>query len=565
MEMKHIRTLSLALCLSLSTFGAAIAEESGDKSPPVPPLMDHIRDHGETLMPVPQPDNAPGAGQKFVPGDGEGGVSKDAGDAKDTDSKAVQPGPQVKDINELPPELRKLLGAGQPVVTEVEPTPAMREQLYKQIWQQIGAEYFDQTKLNDWDSRLTKYDGKLNSAEELDAALTELVDSVGDRWTKYQSPTQIREFSAMLKDGFVLAGMVLRKHSDNAWHIDSMLYDSAAQKSVLREGDIVVSINGKKLNNLSETEVLKLSAGHEGEVMNVVAEWDGQTREVQLTLFRPMKDRVQVAKLPDDVLYIRLPTYDKPEIVDDFMKQLKAQYYEAKGGLTGIVLDLRNNSGGLVDMALKTSSLFLEQGTMVKSTVHKGQLETVTEYKVKPLVPFAKRMITEPHMLDFFNWLQNTPMVILINGSTASSSEITTGALQDNGRVYVIGTHSFGKAVAFTIQDLPNGGRFFLTSMKYLTPNGHDVYDKGIQPDLVVEQPRDAKKDAQLIAAHDYIVKLSAQRFKQVQDGKDLAGKPATELQHLDANPYKKPLILLGFVIGLLILAFTQLASRKKK
>ncbi|MBX9948848.1 MAG: PDZ domain-containing protein [Candidatus Obscuribacterales bacterium] len=554
--MKHIRTLSLALCLSLSAFGAAIAEEQQGKSPPVPPLMDHIRDHGETLMPVERPRNEPGSDQKFVPGDG---------DAKDTENNGVAPGPQVKDISELPPEVRRMLGLREPQETMVEPTPAMREQLYKQIWTQIGAEYVDDTKLKDWEARLTKYDGKLNSAEELDAALTELVDSVGDRWTKYQSPTSIREFSAMVKDGFVLAGMVLRKHSDGAWHIDSMLYDSAAQKSVLREGDVVVSINGIKLENLSETEVLKLSAGHEGEVMKVVAGWDGQLHEVQLTLFRPMKDRVQVAKLPDDVLYIRLPTYEKPEIVDDFMKQLKAQYYEAKGGLTGIVLDLRNNSGGLVDMALKTTSLFLEQGTMVKSTVHKGQLETVTEYRVKPLVPFAKRMMTEPHMLDFFNWLQNTPMVILINGSTASSSEITTGALQDNGRVFVIGTHSFGKAVAFTIQDLPNGGRFFLTSMKYLTPNGHDVYDRGIQPDLVVEQPRDAKSDAQLLAAHDYIVKLSAQRFKQVQDGKDIAGKPAKELKHLDANPYKKPLILLGFLIGLLILAFTQLASHKKK
>lgn len=538
--------------------------------------MDHIRDHGETLMPVEAPAQEPTKdpaqqpakepGKTFVPGDGDGGGGvSSAPEATDKDGKAVAPGPQVKDINELPPEVRRMLGVREPQETLVEPTPAMREQLYKQIWTQIGAEYVDETKLKDWEARLTKYDGKLNSAEELDAALTELVDSVGDRWTKYQSPTSIREFSSMVKDGFVLAGMVLRKHADNAWHIDSMMYDSAAQKSVLREGDIVVSINGKKLDKLSETEVLKLSAGHEGEVMTVVAGWGGQMHEVQLTLFRPMKDRVQVAKLPDDVLYIRLPTYEKPEIVDDFMKQLKAQYYEAKGGLTGIVLDLRNNSGGLVDMALKTSSLFLEQGTMVKSTVHKGQLETVTEYKVKPLASFAKRMITEPHMLDFFNWLQNTPMVILINGSTASSSEITSGALQDNGRAYVIGTHSFGKAVAFTIQDLPNGGRFFLTSMKYLTPNGHDVYDVGIQPDLVVEQPRDAKRDAQLIAAHDYIVKLSAQRFKQVQDGKDLAAKPATELKHLDASPYRKPLLIAVLVIGLVIIAFTQLASYKKK
>lgn len=541
MKMKHLYTLSLALCLSLSAFSAAATEDSPGRNPP--PLWDHIRNHGETLAPVADPSKNP---------------------AKDGE-KSVTPAPDAKDLEEIPPELRKKLGLREPEVTEVEPTPAMREQLYKQIWQQIAAEYVDESKLQDWDARLNKYDGKLNSAEELDAALTDLVDSVGDRWTKYQSPTQMSEFRAMVKDGFVLSGLMLRKHADNAWHIDSLLYDSAAHKSVLREGDIVVSINGKKLDNLSETEVLKLSAGHEGEVMNVVASWGGQLHEVQLTLFRPMKDLVQSAKLPDDVLYIRLPTYEKPEIIDDFMRQLKQQYYEAKGGLTGIVLDLRNNSGGLVDMALKTSSLFLEQGTIVKSTVHKGQLETVTEYRVKPLAPFAKKMITEPHMLDFFNWLQNAPMVILINRSTASSSEITSGALQDNGRAYVIGTRSFGKAVAFTIQDLPNGGRFSLTSLRYLTPIGHDVYDKGIQPDLVVEQPRDATKDAQLIAAHEYIVKLAAQRAKQVQDGKDIAAKPAGELKNLDSNPYKRPLVIAVFVIALILVAFSQLANNKKK
>ncbi len=557
--MKHICTLTLALCLSLGTFGAAIAEEPGGKSPPVPPLMDHIRDHGETLMPVEQPDNVPGGGNSFVPGDGEGGV------AKYKDGKAISPGPQVKEINELPPELRKLLGAGQPAVTEVEPTAAMREALYKQIWQAIGSEYNDDSKLTDWDARLNKYDGKLNSEEELDAALTELVDSVGDRWTKYQSRKQIYEFSTMVKDGFVLAGMVLRKHSDKAWHVDSLMYGSAAHKSALKEGDIITSVNGTKLDNLTEVEVLKLTAGHEGEAMKIIASWDGQLHDVELKLSRPQKDRVEVGKLPDDILYIRLPTYDKPEIVDDFMKQLKQQYYEAKGGLTGIVLDLRNNSGGLVDMALKTSSLFMEQGTIVKSTVHKGQAETVTESKVRPISPFAKRMMTEPHMLDFLNWLQNTPMVILINGSTASSSEITTGALQDNGRVYVIGTHSFGKAVAFTIQDLPNGGRFFLTSMKYLTPNGRDLSDVGIQPDLIVEQPRQAKTDAQLVAAHDYIVNLAAKRFKQVQDGKDLAAKPADQLKHFDANPYRTSVLILGFVIGLLAVIFTQLAKNSRK
>lgn len=544
-SMKNLRALSLLICLFLSAGGAAIAQAPAENEPAAPVREFDPGPRGESLAPRPAPEG--------VPADGQSG-----------NEKGEQTAPPA-DIQHLPPELRRLLQSRQPLIKEVEPTPALREQLYKQLWSQLANEYVDESKLTDWDERLRKYDGKLNTAEEMDAAIQELIESVGDRWTKYQSPTERMEFSKMVKDGYVLAGLVLRRHADQDWHIDSIMFDSAAYLSELKEGDIIVSINGKKLDKLTEHEVIKLTAGRVGEVIKVVARWDGKEHTVGLTLNKPMEDTVLVRKLPDDVLYIRLPTYEKPEIIDEFYNKLKHEYYEAKGGLTGIVLDLRNNGGGLFDMALKTSSLFMESGTITKSTVHKGQLETVTEYRVRPMPQFAKRMMSDPHMLDFFTWLQNAPMVVLINGSTASASEVTAGALQDNGRAHVIGTHSFGKSVGFTIQELPNGGRFFMTSLKYLTPNGRDLVNTGIQPDQVVEMPRLAPKDLQLVAAHDYVVKLAAKRFQQVQDGKDLAGKPASELERLDANPYRTPLILIGFVIGLLILAYTQLASNKKK
>ena len=562
--MKQLKTLSLLVCLILSAGGAAIAEEPAGKTPARPPLLDHIRDHGETLMPVAKPDDEPTSEQSGQPADDQSGKSVPAqsGDSGETGVSDGEKSGDVPpmDISKLPPEIRKLLQGRQSLVTEVEPTPALREQLYRQIWQQLANEYVDETKLKDWETRLHKYDGKLNTAEEMDAAIHELVNSVGDRWTKYLSPAEQQEFRGMIKDGYVLSGLLLRRHDDQAWHIDSILYDSAAQKSELKKGDIIRSINGKSLDKLNDHEVIKLTAGHVGEVMKVVAVWDGNEHTVELTLNKPMEDTVIISKLPDDVLYVRLPTFEKPELVDDFINKIKREYFEAKGGLTGIVLDLRNNGGGLFDMALKTSSFFLESGTITKSTVHKAQLETVTDYRVKPMPPFAKKMMSEPHMIDFINWLQNTPMVILINGSTASSSEITAGALQDNGRAYVIGTHSFGKSVGFTIQDLPNGGRFFMTSLKYLTPNGHDVVDVGIQPDQVVEMPRRPTTDLQLVAAHDYVVKLAAKRFKQVQDGRDIAAQPASELQKMGSVSYDVPLIMISVALLGMLIAYVLIA-----
>jgi C-terminal processing protease CtpA/Prc len=443
-----------------------------------------------------------------------------------------------------------------PQTVEIEPTPQIREGLYKQIWSLIANQYVDETKLTDWAARYNKYDGKLNSEADLDAALKDLVGSVGDRWTMYRGRKELREFQNLMKEGNVLSGIMPRKHADGAWRIDSLIYGSAAHKSGLKEGDILLSVNGKKLDKLSDDQVLMTLIGKPGETMKIVAFWDGKEHEVEITLFPPLPDRVVVGELPNEILYIRLPTFEKTEVIDDFVNQLKRKYFEKKGALTGLVLDLRNNSGGLFDMALKTSSLFLESGTITKATMHNGQSETVTEHRVRPMPPFAKRMTTEPHMLEFLNWLFNTPMVILINGSTASSSEVTAGALQDNKRAYVIGTHSFGKAVAYTIQELPNGGRFFMTTLRYLTPAGHDVYDKGIQPDLVVDQPRLGTEDLALKAAHDYIVKLAAQRYNQVKEAVEIVGKPAGELKN-DRRLDSPPFIIFGIeLLGALIVAF---------
>lgn len=432
--------------------------------------------------------------------------------------------------------------AGSPEIQTVKPTPAMREALYKQVWKQIAEQYIDETKLKDWDKRATKYDGKLNTDDELDAALTELVESVSDRWTKYMSPVSIATHKQMKEDGFLPSGLILRRHKDGAWHIDSLLFGSAAHQSVLREGDIIVAINGKRLTaKMTETEVFDLSLAQGGETVRVTAFFDGKEQQVELHLVPPAPDRVSVRMLPNEVLYIRLPTFENPQVVADFVRQLRKVYFEEKGSVTGVVFDLRNNSGGIFDLALEISSLFLESGTITKATVHKGANETVTEHNVRPMPAFAKRMITEPHALDFINWAYNTPLVVLINGSSASASEVTTGALQDNKRAYVIGTQSFGKSVGFSVNQLPNGGTVTITSLKYLTPAGHDILDKGITPDLVVEQPRGGTDDLALRAAHKHILELAAQRFQQMHDAQTIATKSHDELNQSDKGCNSEP------------------------
>lgn len=419
----------------------------------------------------------------------------------------------------------------------VEPTPAMREALYKKIWQQIADEYIEPAKLADWDKLATKYNGKLNSEDELDAAITELVHAVGDRWTKYQSLKTTITHKQMEAQGLVQAGIIIRPHADGRWHIDNITWGSAAFVSGLKEGDVITAVNGKRLSDkLDEYQAWDIFLGQPGDTMTVTAVFDGKEHPVQLTLTPPIEERVTLRMLPDNVLYIRLPTFVDVKVVDSFITQLRRVYMQQKGDVTGVVFDLRNNSGGLFDMALKVTSLFLEAGTITKTTERDGTAEKVIEYNVTAMPPFAKRLTNDAHVLDFINWAHNTPLVVLINGSSASASEVTTGALQDNKRAYVIGEQSFGKSVGFRDTQLPNGGILQITTMKYLTPAGRDILDRGITPDQVVVQPRQGSEDLALKAAHAYVLKLATQRFNQVQDSRNIAGKSHQELAHDAAN-----------------------------
>lgn len=424
-----------------------------------------------------------------------------------------------------------LPGAAAANTTDVEPTPELRTRLCKQVWQNIAENYIDESKLNNWDKVGTKCSATFNTDEELDTALVEIVESVGDRWTKYQSRPIIRAHQKMKADGLVQAGLLLRRHDDDLWHIDSIAWGSPAHVSLLKEGDVILSVNGQRLTKkMGQVDVWDLFVGKPGEKVKVKAVIDMQEKEIELTLYPHSDEQVSMRILPDDVLYIRLPTFEQPNVVRDFLTQLRSVYFQKKGAITGIVFDLRNNPGGIFDMALLVSSVFIESGTLVKATVHKALNETTTEHKVRAMPPFAKRLVTEEHQLDYLKWVQNTPMVVLINGSSASCSEITAGALQDNKRATVIGTRSFGKSVGFAMEQLPNGGVLTVTSLKYLTPAGHDVVDKGITPDLVVDMPRGGTLDLPLKAAHAHVVDAANKRFAQVQDTREIAGKSKDEL-----------------------------------
>lgn len=412
------------------------------------------------------------------------------------------------------------------------PSPQQLEAFYKQVWRTVGKQYNDPAKLGkNWAQWESKYNGKIKTLEDLDSALKLMLESLNDRWTSYTSAATIEQMQAERKDGIIDVGMLVRQHANGQWLIDGLSFGSPAQLSKLREGDEIKALirDGKRseLKSLNAGEINKLLNGKVGDKVTVVASWDNADHEVELTFAKAEGDEVLVGLMPGKIGYIRLPTFVSEETVGQFVQALGQLYEASQGDLNGLVFDLRYNGGGLVNMALLVSSLFIEDGTIVKTTTRDDRSVTETSYKVGPIPEFMKLKMPK-EMVAFQETLQTLPIVILTNGSTASASEITTGALRDNKRAHVIGTHTFGKAVGFQVSRLANGGVLQVTSLSYLTPAGTDIGGKGINPDQVVERPRDEAEgqDAQLEAAHAYLMTKARERAQQMRDTRDIAGQP---------------------------------------
>lgn len=415
-------------------------------------------------------------------------------------------------------------------VQKAEPTPEQMEAFYRSVWQEVGKRYVDPAKLADWAGWERKFDGKIKNMTELDAALKAMVAHVGDRWTTYISTADMEAAKKQAEMGLLPIGAMLRKDQAGNWRVDGMMYGTPAHLSKLREGDIVKSIArgsepAQDLSKLSDAEVQLLLSGKVGDKITVNATWDGADHAVELTFAALPEDAVEAGLLPGQIGYIRFPTFMSEEIMGHFVQALGQLYAASKGELAGLVFDLRNNGGGRVDLALALSSLFIERGVITRTTTREDRAITETANKVIPLPKHLEDRMPK-QMAGFQRMLLSVPMVILVNGSTASASEITTGALVDNGRAIVMGTHTFGKAVGYNRGRLPNGGILQITTLSYLTPNGTDIGGKGIVPDKVVEQPREAQDDEQLKAAHAHLMEIVKERAAALNSARDQVTSP---------------------------------------
>lgn len=258
---------------------------------------------------------------------------------------------------------------------------------------------------------------------------------------------------------------------NNVVKIISPIDDTPAAKAGLKAGDYITDIDGETVVGQTLNEVVGKLRGKVGTKVKVTIR-RLNAKPFTVTLKR---DEIKIQSVKheiknEDILYIRISAFNE-DIDENISEAVKKAKKELKNKLTGIVIDVRNNPGGLLDQAVKVSDLFLEQGEIV-STRSRNEEDTV------------KFSATPGDVAD------NLPIVIMINEGSASAAEILAGALQDHHRAVVLGEKSFGKGSVQTVIPLRNNAAMRITTARYYTPSGRSIQAKGIEPDVKVKQAK---------------------------------------------------------------------------
>ena len=287
-----------------------------------------------------------------------------------------------------------------------------------------------------------------------------------DPHSSYLTPEMLKQVEVETKGSFGGLGIEIGV-KDGVLTVISPIDDTPAFRAGLQAGDKIIRIENEPTRDMNVMDAVKRLRGEPGTKVTIWIARSGLTELRAFTITRAIIKikSVKSKAMGDGIGYIKLTQFQQ-DTDGDLEKALQALTGE-KGGLKGLVLDLRNNPGGLLDQAVKVSDRFIESGLIVYTD---GRIEN-QKFKY-----FAHKNGT----------YTGFPMVVLVNAGSASASEIVAGALQDHGRAILLGTQTFGKGSVQTIIPMEDGSAIRLTTARYFTPNGRSIQAKGIEPDLVL-------------------------------------------------------------------------------
>ncbi len=345
------------------------------------------------------------------------------------------------------------------------------DKIYEKVWYLIKEEYYDNSyNHQDWHRWLHKYDGKLNTLDDSHKAVETMLASLGDRYTRFLDQDAFDDERSQIDAQICGIGVQIGTNKEHKIVVITPIEDTPASRAGVRAADEILEIDGKTTKGFSVDDAAKHIRGPVNSTVDMVLKRKG--KKIKVSILRaeiPLK-AVQTAKLLDsNIAYIRLTSF-----ISQKADQEVADAIKALPSAKGVILDLRDNPGGLLNNAITISSMFLPTGNVV-STVDRDGYKQSIKCSGRPLCEL--------------------PMAVLINKGSASASEITSGALRDNNRAVLVGEKTFGKGLVQGINRLDDGTGVNITIARYLTPNDTDINKKGIVPDVEVKVSKEDEKD----------------------------------------------------------------------
>ncbi|MFB9275137.1 S41 family peptidase [Cohnella cellulosilytica] len=296
-------------------------------------------------------------------------------------------------------------------------------------------------------------------SELADKEIDEMVDSLGDPYTQYFDDQEWKAYSSELEQTFVGVGIVMMEEKGKVY-VEDVIADSPAAEAGILAGDLLVSADGKSFAGKSMADIQKIIRGEEGTVVALTVSRSGKSLKFKITRKSVHVPVVSAKMLEQGIGYLALSSF-----TSDAAKEVKRELEKLeKNDLISLVLDLRNNGGGYVNSAQEIAGLFIKEGVLAHMRDRDGNDE-----------PLSISGTERPYEYE---------VVILVNGNTASASELLSGALRDYGVAKLVGTKTYGKGVVQSLISLKSGGVLKVTIQEYYTPKGKKVDQVGLAPDL---------------------------------------------------------------------------------
>ncbi|MBT3171458.1 MAG: S41 family peptidase [Rhodospirillaceae bacterium] len=315
------------------------------------------------------------------------------------------------------------------------------------------------------------YVEEVSDTELIEAAINGMLSSL-DPHSRYLNAKSFQDMQTQTRGEFGGLGIEVTMDSNGFVKVITPIDDTPAQRAGLQPGDFVTHLDGEPILGLTLAEAVEKMRGPIDSGIVLTIQRPGAEAPMDVEIIRAVITirSVRTHMEGDDVAYVRISSFSEKTTRE--LEAAVEKYYEEYGEtLKGLVLDLRNNPGGLLDQAVSVSDSFLIQGEIVSTRGRRA--DSIQRFNAK-----------SGDLID------GMPMIVLINGGSASASEIVAGALQDHHRAIILGTRSFGKASVQTVIPLGGHGAMRLTTARYYTPSGTSIQARGIHPDIAVEQAK---------------------------------------------------------------------------